>query len=1090
MAQKNKPKQGKRAPSYSVDSIVVRLIIGLILIALGVLIFLATALNMTGDVFLALGVVSRGLAGTLAIALPAIPIWGGILIILSAQRKPPVRPFVLSCVLFVLICATVTLLTFVSGGSSLMDGIEAGVRGDGVGEDMSAFLTRAYQYGSGTARNDGLSVGGGFLGMLLAWPLWKAFSAVGGGVITILLSLVAFLFLIRLDMKGIAAGIRQKSGESRARRQQQQMQQQEQELLWQQEQANRQQQMRMQQEQLRQQQAAGRQRVQPAPQQQPAADPSDPWNNMMPAGAAQWNETQGRMRPVKGPVVKQVDPHPQQPQPQQPIGFQPTPEERGQYAAPRNMPQAQNAPAEPARRGLFSRSKNTDAAPRRKGVFDTPVQEEAAAPRQEQYAAPMADPQPAPAPQSEPDTLPAQEFAPARQPRTASRKSIVQPVPEEDVPEQLVIEEELLTPAPASKPAREGSFMARLQAAQAAAQGKPAPATAPAETTAPAAKRSRKDTPSAWSQPDAAAGNASWRTETTPQPAARPSARGAAAPKKQKPTSSWADTPPWEDSPESHPIEQPSQVVVPVAANPMPEGVWQPEVKLAPRRQNAMTAMDDGTLMETEQERPYVFPSMSLLKTPEPQAGTSPEEDDLRSRRLESTLQSFRVPAKVRHITHGPAISRFELELAPGVKVSKVTDLNRNIAMNMEVKSVRIEAPIPGKSLVGVEVPNRERATVTLREVLESEPMRKANKPLVVALGKDIAGTPIVCDLAKMPHLLIAGATGSGKSVCINTIINSLLYRCTPKEVRLILVDPKVVELQCYNGIPHLLVPVVSDPHKASGALAWAVGEMMDRYKRFQEAGVRAIDGFNEQMPEDEKMPRIVIVIDELADLMMTCKKDVEERICRLAQLARAAGIHLIVATQRPSVDVITGLIKANIPSRIAFKVSSNVDSRTILDRIGAEQLLGYGDMLYMPTGEFTPIRVQGCFLPDPEVNRITDFIRETCPASYDPLVLEELEKLQNDTDAINVPTDAGSDDYVGGDGSLLTQCIEMAVNDGQVSTSLIQRRLKLGYARAGRLVDEMEKRGIVSQKDGAKPRMCLISREEFEMMKDSGALD
>ena len=356
------------------------------------------------------------------------------------------------------------------------------------------------------------------------------------------------------------------------------------------------------------------------------------------------------------------------------------------------------------------------------------------------------------------------------------------------------------------------------------------------------------------------------------------------------------------------------------------------------------------------------------------------------------------------------------------------------------------------------------------------------------------AGTPIVCDLAKMPHLLIAGATGAGKSVCINTIINSLLYRCTPKEVRLILVDPKVVELQCYNGIPHLLIPVVSDPHKASGALAWAVGEMMDRYKRFQEAGVRNIDGFNDAMDEDGKMPRIVIVIDELADLMMTCKKDVEERICRLAQLARAAGIHLIVATQRPSVDVITGLIKANIPSRIAFKVSSNVDSRTILDRIGAEQLLGYGDMLYMPTGEFTPIRVQGCFLSDPEVNRITDFIRENCPSDSDPAVLEELERLQSESDKENggsaLPDMPQADDYIGGDGSLLTQCIEMAVQDGQVSTSLIQRRLRLGYARAGRLVDEMEKRGIVGPKDGAKPRMCLISREEFEAMKATGELD
>ena len=362
----------------------------------------------------------------------------------------------------------------------------------------------------------------------------------------------------------------------------------------------------------------------------------------------------------------------------------------------------------------------------------------------------------------------------------------------------------------------------------------------------------------------------------------------------------------------------------------------------------------------------------------------------------------------------------------------------------------------------------------------------------MVALGKDIAGTPIVCDLARMPHLLIAGATGSGKSVCINTMINSLLYRCSPREVRLILVDPKVVELQCYNGIPHLLIPVVSDPHKASGALAWAVAEMMDRYKKFEQKGVRAIDGYNAKLEDGEEfMPRIVIIIDELADLMMTCKRDVEEHICRLAQLARAAGIHLVVATQRPSVDVITGLIKANIPSRIAFKVSSFIDSRTILDRVGAEQLLGWGDMLYLPTGEFTPIRVQGCFMSDGEVNRVTDFIREHSEADYDPNVMEQLDALQREADG-NFPTTdtVESPDDPNSDSSLLAQCIEMAVNDGQVSTSLLQRRLKVGYARAGRLVDEMEKRGVVSAKDGAKPRICLISREEFERMKENNELD
>jgi len=513
--------------------------------------------------------------------------------------------------------------------------------------------------------------------------------------------------------------------------------------------------------------------------------------------------------------------------------------------------------------------------------------------------------------------------------------------------------------------------------------------------------------------------------------------------------------------------------------SPPPTNTWQPELKLPePEKKQEAPA-------ETE-EKPYVYPHMSLLKTPAPPSHIAAEEDAFRARRLEETLQSFKIPAQVRHITHGPSISRFELEIASGIKVSKVTDLDRNIAMNMEVKSVRIEAPIPGKSLVGVEVPNRKVTPVTLREVLETDEMRSSHSPLTVALGKDIAGQPILCDLARMPHLLIAGATGSGKSVCVNAMINSLLYRCSPKEVRLILVDPKVVELQCYNGIPHLLVPVVSDPHKAAGALEWAVTEMMDRYKKFQLAGVREINGYNQGLsPEEEKMPRIVIVIDELADLMMTCKKDVEERICRLAQLARAAGIHLVVATQRPSVDVITGLIKANIPSRIAFKVSSFIDSRTIMDRPGAEKLLGYGDMLYLPNGEFTPTRIQGCFLTDSEVNSITDFIRSNSTSSYDPSIMEQLDRSEKDASGdIPLPDEESKDS------SLLAQVIEMTVQEGQISASLIQRRFSVGYARAGRLVDEMEKRGIVSQKDGAKPRMCLISREELYELERSGALN
>ena len=387
-----------------------------------------------------------------------------------------------------------------------------------------------------------------------------------------------------------------------------------------------------------------------------------------------------------------------------------------------------------------------------------------------------------------------------------------------------------------------------------------------------------------------------------------------------------------------------------------------------------------------------------------------------------------------------------------------------------------------------MEVPNRKVDTVTLREVLQSERMQNAKSLLTVALGKDLTGTPIVCDLAKMPHMLIAGQTGSGKSVCINAIINSLLYRASPDEVKLILVDPKVVELQCYNGIPHLLIPVVNDPHKAAAALAWTVAEMMERYDRFAERKVRNLDGYNASLsPSEKPMARIVIIIDELADLMMVCKKDVEEYICRLTQLARAAGIHLIVATQRPSVDVITGLIKANIPSRVAFKTASSVDSRTILDRNGSEQLLGWGDMLYLPTGSFAPTRVQGCYLSDDEVNRIVKHVKDANPSTYDPNILEKLEELQNGGSSESGGADmVGGGDIGGGDGSLFEQAVEYAIADGQISTSTLQRRLKIGYARAGRLTDEMEERGIVAAKDGSKPRKCLITREEWEEMKQS----
>ena len=487
---------------------------------------------------------------------------------------------------------------------------------------------------------------------------------------------------------------------------------------------------------------------------------------------------------------------------------------------------------------------------------------------------------------------------------------------------------------------------------------------------------------------------------------------------------------------------------------------------------------------EPRRQTPYVYPSIELLNLQQREIKDTRAQDIENAGRLEKTLESFNIPAKVERVTHGPAVTRFELGfVSNGVNVKRITNIADNIALDLAANGgVRIEVPIPGTNLFGIEVPNREIQSVSLAEVLLSPEMKNAKSPLTVALGRDIAGKPVLCDLAKMPHLLIAGQTGSGKSVCINAIINSLLYRTSPQDVRMIMIDPKVVELQCYNVIPHLLIPVVSDPHKAAGALSWAVAEMLERYHKMQTKNVREISAYNAKLePGEEKLPRIVIIIDELADLMLACKKDVEESIIRLAQLARAAGIHMVVATQRPTVDVITGLIKANIPSRIAFAVSSSIDSRTILDQNGAEKLLGRGDMFYFPTGASAPLRVQGCFLSDAETERVVTFIGEHSKVEFDEDVLESLE---NSDDTTN-PLDEGGDDDSGVD-DRLAEAIEMVIADGQASISMLQRRMKIGYARAGRLIDDMANRGIVSKSVGSKPREVLITREEFEKIKET----
>ena len=497
----------------------------------------------------------------------------------------------------------------------------------------------------------------------------------------------------------------------------------------------------------------------------------------------------------------------------------------------------------------------------------------------------------------------------------------------------------------------------------------------------------------------------------------------------------------------------------------------------------AQTPVEDAEPVDTFQ---YQYPPIELFeRSPDESDPTAQDELKANAQKLVDTLESFGVRTRVLDISRGPAVTRYEVQPMAGVKISRITSLADDIALNLAVADVRMEAPIPGKPAVGIEVPNHKRQAVYIRSVFESQSFLRMSSPLGIALGKDIAGVAQVADLCKMPHLLIAGSTGSGKSVCVNSIIMSLVFRSSPEDVKLLLIDPKVVELAEYNGIPHLLMPVVTEPKKAAGALGSAVQEMERRYRMFAENNVRDIKSFNKlaaERPDLEKMPYIAIVIDELADLMMVVGKDVEDSICRIAQKARAAGMHLIVATQRPSVDVITGLIKANIPSRIAFAVSSQVDSRTILDGAGAEKLLGQGDMLFMPVGAPKPTRIQGTFVRDEEISRVLDFIKSSATVQYDEAMIEAMEKHAIQ-DGKKGSSSADSDEDSDSD-PMFKQAVEVVIDAGQASTSLLQRRCKLGYARAARIMDEMEQKGVIGPYEGAKPRAVLISRQQWLEMQ------
>ncbi len=536
------------------------------------------------------------------------------------------------------------------------------------------------------------------------------------------------------------------------------------------------------------------------------------------------------------------------------------------------------------------------------------------------------------------------------------------------------------------------------------------------------------------------------------------------------------------------PSDQPQPTVAPVAEA-------KPKVTAKDAAESAAQVAAEIARNEAIEKPAYSFPPIELLKDASGAAVDSTAEMRENSRRLNETLASFRIEAHIINVTRGPSVTRYEVELDKGVRLNKLTTIADDIALSLGASGVRIAA-VPGRiSVVGIEVPNRAVTTVSLREVIDSDAFRNAKSKTSFSVGKDIGGNCIVGNIAKLPHMLIAGTTGSGKSVCMNSIIISLLYKASPEEVKLIMVDPKMVELGIYNSIPHLLIPVVTDPKKAAGSLQWAVTEMMRRYKAMSDAGVRDLESYNAIMESEEgtKLPQVVVIIDELADLMLVAAKEVEESICRIAQMGRASGIHLIIATQRPSADVITGLMKANIPSRIAFAVASAMESRIILDTQGAEKLVGKGDMLFAPIGSGKPLRVQGCFVSDTEVEAVTSYVKEHFNADYDNDILKDIEKRAMQAGgsaskgaaaaATVEPNDAETD----GD-EMLPAAVDVILETGQASVSMLQRRLKLGYARAARIVDEMEEKGIVGAFQGSKPRDILITKEQWAAMRGGEA--
>lgn len=1031
---------------------------GIVILCVGLLALISQFIPSGGGLLNGATMLTRGLGGTLCLLLPVVLCWAGVTLVFFSSGRMSARSVICGALLFLFV---ETMLQLFEVGT-----VVSAIFADGREATYGTFLLRSYKSAALTCR------GGGLIGALLAWPLYRALDVWGSVIVLIFACTIVLMVFTGVSFSGVGMALsevlddlRAAHGERREEREALREQREEKVLRRETELAEQREARRME----RERQAAERERAEAEA--AAAGQESEEAQEVRPPQP----ERPARKRQAK-PALEVV--RPQEEPPVQTAGPKRTPTQRGAAHARRTI--REDMPLYIERDDEFTREsideRGEARSPRRRHNFTIEEAENAflygmngmngADAQQSDETAydaqPAADtpeeaepayPQEAPVwAQALPADEPAQPDAPAEDEADEEETPFWKANPD------MVIEHY----EPAQEAANEPDVIVRD------AGEEPDVIVRDADGEPDVIVRDADDEPdepvpmrrAAWQEPAAnviGAGDGAGSTPLSRSIAAAQAEANHGVPKVQNVLAAQ---------------ETKDDTIVQLRGT-RPDGT----PLVVPRK---------DTHEEPKVEGPeYVFPPIDLLnRTNSMQDPNLNAKIQAGAAKLLSTLESFGVQAKLTHVTHGPAITRYELQPAPGVKVSRIVNLVDDIALNMAADGVRIEAPIPGKPAVGIEIPNEKIETVSLRDVLESPEMMREKSPTAVALGKGISGAPVVADMAKMPHVLIAGATGSGKSVCINTIINSIIYRASPKEVRLILIDPKVVELSVYNGIPHLLVPVVTDPKKASAALSWAVVEMEHRYKRFETMGVRNIKGYNEAIgPDEEPMSKIIVIIDELADLMMVAPGEVEESICRLAQLARAAGIHLVIATQRPSVNVITGVIKANIPSRIAFAVSSQIDSRTILDAGGAEKLLGRGDMLYAPQGAGKPTRVQGCFVSDDEVQRIVDFVRGKHSAAYNEDVIEQMNAAADEEKA------AGSDAPAGGEpvDEMLGKAIDLAIEAGQVSISMLQRRLRVGYARAGRLVDEMTLRGITAEAEGpTKPRTVLISREEWKRMQEN----